>query len=1626
MKKITLLFLMLGFIGYAQQSRTIQVQNIQQENRVVHPTEIKHPVGFAVTNSLRDKPIVTDFSLDNNEFIYNEHEDRELNPNIHPPTDFDAIYQGQFNQTRSGQPGIAPQLLKNFAGQDSGSYPPDANGSVNENYYFQVVNTTYAIYDKNGNILAGPSNLNTIFDPNLPGANCNNGDPIVLWDEQANKWFYAEFSLCNNNDYMLIAVSQTDDPTGAWWSWSYDVDDTPDYMKFGIWQDGYYMATNTSNGKDVYVFERDKMIIGDPNPTMIGFDNPNRPDTFDGFHCILPLDNDGVWAPNGTPGQFITIADDDQNNPADELWIFELNADWNTPSNSTFQRTQTLAVPSFAGNFTGNWDNIPQPGTTQKLDGLSTILMYRANYRNFSGDQRLVVTHTIAENSNEGAIRWYELQNTGSGWNIRQTGNINPDNTTRWNASIAINAQKEIGIGYSVSDGNSTYPSIRFCGQSAAENNNANGVMDIDETSIQNGQYSQDSYNRWGDYCNISVDPSDNRTFWFTSEYKKSNTHGTRIASFVFPNPCNYPSTQASNLQTNVQGQNQIDLSWTRGDGNQVIVLAKQDNAVDSDPYDGNSYNANNTFGNGDQIGTGNYVVYNGTGTSVSITGLSSATTYHFAVYEYNTTDNCYLTPGATANATTNGTPTVETLPMLQVNDTDAQGQGNVISENGSTVTERGLCWSTNPNPTTADNYATNGIGAGTYTVNLTGLTVNQTYYVRAYATNGYGTAYGDNVSFITGCGNPITDLPYLENFDTWTESNPSTNCTADASVNFDDCWVNVSGDDSDWDILSGATASSNTGPSDDANGGGKYIYLEASNCYNKTSSILTPHFNFTSITNPYMTFFAHMYGADMGTLEVFYTTDNGNNWSSIGAISGDQGNAWIKLGANLAGLSGQTDVQFKFTGTTGNDLQSDIAIDNFVIKDYTPPADYCISNGNMDYDTAITQVNFNQITNNSGGKTNAYEDYTNITTIVQRGQSYNLSVNVNTDGSYTVYSKVWIDWNQDGDFNDTGEEYDLGDAYNVTDGATSNSPLTVNIPTNAIIGKTRMRVSAKYNNVPTACETGFDGEVEDYSVVVSSPNCSDIAYWNGAQWTDINNNVLQIVDLSNKLLITKDVLVTNGQSLDACGLSISASNAVTINTGDYINLTYDLINEGKIDIEDGGILVQNNNNATIVGNGDYNITRYSQNLNNQYDYIYWSTPIENFSLGEVVSNAWRYYNFDTGIQYWTTANNNTSMQPGIGYAVSAPLGFQGGSLSVKFYKINQKFNNGTIGVNININGTGAQDDDDWNLVGNPYPSPIDFNTLAADNSNIQGAYYLWTNCAGLDNNGNHQPAGYTIYSVGSGSIAACNGNGPTASRYVPATEGFFVEANATGTLNFKNDQRSTIQTNFVNRSNPSNLDRAWFDLTNNLNYQQTLVGFFVNATDQKDRLYDAHSINSDFDLYTLIGNERFAIQGLSAWNDVDRIVPLGFATTENGSHQIAINRSEGILNNDVNVYLNDQYENLITDLKAGPYIFRTNQGRYDDRFELIFTRNSLDTNEMSIIKNINLLSNNGLFTIISDKDNMSAIKVFGINGKLLKEIINKKPVKNFYINLKEVPHQILIFKIILKDGTPVILKGIR
>ncbi|MFA5418640.1 MAG: BACON domain-containing carbohydrate-binding protein, partial [Bacteroidales bacterium] len=532
-KLITIVIFSLGLIlniqGFAQQGNL----NSNGTGEKVGPDSFSKAIYFDRVGPLKDFPALTPEELATlNEKERTKVRNKDLQHRSYPnaanalPKGPDEVWQKINGRTRN-----LTNIIQNFNGQNSNSFPPDCNGSAGPNHFFQTVNVTYSIYDKTGTQVIAPTNLNTLFS-GVPGSNFNDGDPILLYDDNADRWLAAEFSISGSN-YMLIAISVTSDPTGDWYRWSWAMNGMPDYMKFGVWEDGYYMGTNTSSGSDIYVFEREEMLIGATSPQMVKFDNPNRP--LSGFHCVLPVDCDGDYAPAGTPGMFLTINDDAWGGGGDALWLFQLDVDWNTPASSTFQRTQVISVSPFDSNFGSSWDNIAQKGTGQKLDAINQVLMYRVQYRNFGTEKRIVCNHTVdVDGTDHAGIRWYELELNGDTWEIRQEGTYAPDEHSRWMGSIAMNSTKDIALGYSVSS-SSKYPGIYYCGQSSLENNVASGIMDIAEGVILEGTASQTGINRWGDYSNMSVDPVDDKTFWFTTEYMlSSSNHGSKIASLYF------------------------------------------------------------------------------------------------------------------------------------------------------------------------------------------------------------------------------------------------------------------------------------------------------------------------------------------------------------------------------------------------------------------------------------------------------------------------------------------------------------------------------------------------------------------------------------------------------------------------------------------------------------------------------------------------------------------------------------------------------------------------------------------------------------------------------------------------------------------------------------------------------------------------------------------------------------------------------------------------------------------------------------------------------------------------------------------------------------------------------------
>lgn len=413
-----------------------------------------------------------------------------------------------------------------FNGQGGTGYlPPDTDGDVSETHFVQMVNSKYNVYLKDGTKLIGPLDLSTIWSQ-LPGGPWgNSGDPIVLYDEQAQKWVLTQFAPRNDysENYELFAVSETSDPTGAYYLYAFEFGNIfNDYPKMGVWSNAYYATYNMFDkignnfihiGAAITAVERDKMIIGDPDAQMIttpGYSQGYIPS----YYSTMPADIDGENYPEGTPCPIMYFNWDQEI----EMWNF--TPDWENPANSTLvKQSPNIIVPTFVEtpDDGGSGDGfISQPNTSQKLDALGRMIMNRLAYRKFDTHESMVVNHSILTTPEGGGpydrsgIRWYEFRRNDGIWEVYQQGTYSPDDgINRWMGSIAMNANGDIALGYSVSNATDVYPSIRYTGRRADD---PLGEMTIEEIEIKTGTNSQ-SHWRWGDYSCMNVDPANDTSF---------------------------------------------------------------------------------------------------------------------------------------------------------------------------------------------------------------------------------------------------------------------------------------------------------------------------------------------------------------------------------------------------------------------------------------------------------------------------------------------------------------------------------------------------------------------------------------------------------------------------------------------------------------------------------------------------------------------------------------------------------------------------------------------------------------------------------------------------------------------------------------------------------------------------------------------------------------------------------------------------------------------------------------------------------------------------------------------------------------------------------------------------------
>ncbi|MEK6226823.1 MAG: IPT/TIG domain-containing protein, partial [Chloroflexota bacterium] len=435
--------------------------------------------------------------------------------------------------------------------------PPDPNGAVGPNHYVQTVNTSFAIFNKTGTVLYGPVATNTLWAGFGGGCQIDNdGDATVVYDPIADRWVINQFAVTTTLYLNCVAVSQTSDPTGAYYRYSYLYSNFPDYPKLGIWPDGYYISFNmfaggaTFNGGAACSYDRAKMLSG-LTAAQICFFTSNL------YGGLLPATLDGRrLPPAGAPNYFVALT----LGLTSTLFYWKFHADFATPANSTFSGPNSLGVAAYAKACNGG-TCIPQSGTNQKLDSLADRLMYRLAYRNFGDHESLVVNHSIVAGSSVG-VRWYELRVSGGNLSVYQQGTYAPDAMYRWMGSAAMDQAGDIALGFSVSS-SSTHPAVDYTGRLAGD---ALGTMTQGEGSVIAGLGSQNGgLSRWGDYSSLSIDPVDDCTFWYTNEYLKANGRfnwSTRIASFKFPS-CGVTVTSVNPSSGPVSGGTAVTITGT-------------------------------------------------------------------------------------------------------------------------------------------------------------------------------------------------------------------------------------------------------------------------------------------------------------------------------------------------------------------------------------------------------------------------------------------------------------------------------------------------------------------------------------------------------------------------------------------------------------------------------------------------------------------------------------------------------------------------------------------------------------------------------------------------------------------------------------------------------------------------------------------------------------------------------------------------------------------------------------------------------------------------------------------------------------------------------------------------------
>lgn len=437
-----------------------------------------------------------------------------------------------------------------FPGAPGGAPPrnPSDNAlAVGPDHVFQVVNSRYAIFtkkgarfDTTGKVLVGAAPTNSLFQG--VGGQCearNNGDAVVKYDQLADRWLVVMpiFRRPANDSTgpfsMCYAVSVGPDPLGAYYKYEFLRPLFPDYPRIGVWPDGYYNGTSTGDDvieKHICVADRARMLqelSATEQCRIIADVNFLNPADIDGFGLPPAGAPNPVFATGGT--QLKKDFDDDG------IYWWNFHVDWNDTTRTRLTGPSKVAVAPYHYLCDGQLTScVPQPDTSRRLDAQGDKLMNRVVYRRIGAQESVVALHSVNTTAGGGGVRWYEFRIGGDRRvTLKQQGTYAPDQFYRWMGSIGIDAQGNIGMGYSFG-GTPHYAGQRFAARLATD---PPGSLGFRESVIVEGGAAQASTLRWEDYTALAIDPSDDCTFWYVGDYlaRGNATYSTRIAAFRVP-----------------------------------------------------------------------------------------------------------------------------------------------------------------------------------------------------------------------------------------------------------------------------------------------------------------------------------------------------------------------------------------------------------------------------------------------------------------------------------------------------------------------------------------------------------------------------------------------------------------------------------------------------------------------------------------------------------------------------------------------------------------------------------------------------------------------------------------------------------------------------------------------------------------------------------------------------------------------------------------------------------------------------------------------------------------------------------------------------------------------------------